>query len=58
MDVRYDLQEPPPVELFLEWIEESYRTIATKKLVARLDAPRDESQAAKEKPAARKGKKK
>lgn len=58
VDVRYDLREAPPVELFLEWIEESYRTIATKKLVARLDAPRDESEVAKEKPAAPKGKKK
>lgn len=28
----------PPVELLLEWIEESYRAIAPKKLVAALDA--------------------
>jgi predicted DNA-binding protein (MmcQ/YjbR family) len=27
-----------PVDLLLDWIEESYRTIATKKLVAELDA--------------------
>jgi predicted DNA-binding protein (MmcQ/YjbR family) len=28
----------PPVEMFLDWIEESYRAIAPKKLVAKLDA--------------------
>jgi predicted DNA-binding protein (MmcQ/YjbR family) len=30
--------DPPPVELFLDWIEESYRTIAPKRLIAELDA--------------------
>jgi predicted DNA-binding protein (MmcQ/YjbR family) len=30
-----------PTELLLDWIEESYRTIATKRLVAELDARDD-----------------
>jgi predicted DNA-binding protein (MmcQ/YjbR family) len=30
--------EPPPVDLFLDWIEESYRAVAPKKLIAALDA--------------------
>ena len=30
-----------PTELLLDWIEESYRTIATKRLVAELDARED-----------------
>jgi predicted DNA-binding protein (MmcQ/YjbR family) len=28
----------PEVEVLLDWVEESYRAVATKKLVARLDA--------------------
>ncbi|MFC4057328.1 MmcQ/YjbR family DNA-binding protein [Planomonospora corallina] len=31
----------PETELLLEWIEESYRAVAPKKLVAALDAPDD-----------------
>jgi predicted DNA-binding protein (MmcQ/YjbR family) len=30
--------DAPPVELLLDWVEESYRVIAPKKLVAQLDA--------------------
>ena len=30
-----------PTELLLDWIEESYRTIATKRLIAELDARED-----------------
>ena len=30
-----------PIELLLDWVEESYRTIAPKKLVAELDARAD-----------------
>jgi predicted DNA-binding protein (MmcQ/YjbR family) len=30
--------DPPPVDLFLDWIEESYRAVAPKKLVAELEA--------------------
>ena len=32
--------EPPPIEMLKEWIEESYRAQAPKKLVAALDAQR------------------
>jgi predicted DNA-binding protein (MmcQ/YjbR family) len=31
-------EDCPPVEVLLDWIEESYRTIATKRLIAELDA--------------------
>lgn len=34
----FDEGDDPPVPLLMEWIEESYRTIAPKKLVAQLDA--------------------
>jgi predicted DNA-binding protein (MmcQ/YjbR family) len=37
LDVK-DAVDAPPVELFLDWIEESYRAVAPKKLVAELDA--------------------
>ncbi len=30
--------DPPPVDLFLDWIEESYRAVALKKFIAELDA--------------------
>jgi predicted DNA-binding protein (MmcQ/YjbR family) len=36
----------PAVEVLLDWVEESYRTIAPKKLVARLDAESDEAETA------------
>ena len=32
---------PPPLEQLELWLEESYRAVAPKKLVAQLDAPRD-----------------
>lgn len=35
--VRYKLMQEPPVDLFMGWIEESYRAIAPKKLRAQLD---------------------
>jgi predicted DNA-binding protein (MmcQ/YjbR family) len=38
--VQYPPDADPPVDLLLEWIEESYRAIAPKRLVAELDAAR------------------
>ena len=35
--LRVPPDEDPPMDLFLEWIEESYRAVAPKKLVAQLD---------------------
>lgn len=32
-------EDDPPVPLFLDWIKESYRAVAPKKLVAQLDQP-------------------
>jgi hypothetical protein len=32
-------KESPPVPVLERWVDESYRTIASKKLVARLDIP-------------------
>jgi predicted DNA-binding protein (MmcQ/YjbR family) len=34
---RFTVKETPPVELLCDWIEESYRTIAPKKLIKELD---------------------
>jgi predicted DNA-binding protein (MmcQ/YjbR family) len=51
--VRFRAPGEPPTDLFLEWIEESYRAVAPKKLVARLNAPSPEE----EKPAAKKSRK-
>jgi predicted DNA-binding protein (MmcQ/YjbR family) len=34
----FDPPNRPPVDILCDWIEESYRTIAPKKLVAELDA--------------------
>jgi predicted DNA-binding protein (MmcQ/YjbR family) len=42
--VRFQSKEKPPTDLFLEWIDESYRAIAPKKLIARLDAPKPETE--------------
>ena len=36
---RFALREKPPVDLLKQWIDESYRAIAPKRLVASLDAP-------------------
>ena len=38
--VQYPPDAAPPVDLLLEWIEESYRAVAPKRLVAQLDAAR------------------
>lgn len=50
-------KEKPPLELLFQWIEESYRAIAPKKLVKQLDATRaggdPAPKAAKTKPAAK-----
>lgn len=35
--VRFDLEDEPPLDLVQDWIIESYRAIAPKKLVAQLD---------------------
>jgi predicted DNA-binding protein (MmcQ/YjbR family) len=37
VDVRFTADETPPVELLQSWIEESYRAVAPKRLVAELD---------------------
>jgi predicted DNA-binding protein (MmcQ/YjbR family) len=37
--VRVDLTREAPVDSFRAWLDESYRTVAPKALVARLDAP-------------------
>ncbi len=36
---RFALREKPPVDLLKQWIDESYRAIAPKRLVASLEAP-------------------
>jgi predicted DNA-binding protein (MmcQ/YjbR family) len=38
VSIRHDRSELPPVEVFQDWIDESYRTVAPRKLVAELDA--------------------
>lgn len=38
--VRFLPDEQPPLELLLHWIEESYRAVAPKKLIAQLDSSR------------------
>ncbi len=40
VNVQYAPGEPPPVDLLLEWIEESYRAVAPKRLIAQLDQSR------------------
>ena len=52
---RFDKGETPPVALFKEWIDESYRAQAPKKLVAALEtaAATDKRAAAKARPRAR-----
>lgn len=50
----FERDERVPLELLREWIDESYRAVAPKKLVARLDAPgADPGSVAERKPAAR-----
>jgi predicted DNA-binding protein (MmcQ/YjbR family) len=39
VSVRFPSGDKPPVDLFLRWIEESYRAIAPKRLVAQLEGP-------------------
>jgi predicted DNA-binding protein (MmcQ/YjbR family) len=36
---RFAPGEKPPLSMLLEWLEESYRAVAPRKLVAQLDAP-------------------
>jgi hypothetical protein len=36
--VRFEAGAIPPIDMLQEWIEESYRAIAPKRLVAELDA--------------------
>jgi predicted DNA-binding protein (MmcQ/YjbR family) len=38
VSMRWSKGETPPIELCCDWIEESYRAVAPKKLVAELDA--------------------
>ena len=40
---RFALREKPPVDLLKQWIDESYRAVAPKRLVASLDAPSSRS---------------
>jgi predicted DNA-binding protein (MmcQ/YjbR family) len=44
--VQYAPGDTPPVDLLLEWIEESYRAVAPKRLVAQLDQARSETASA------------
>ena len=39
VSARFGPRERPPVDMLMEWIDESYRAVAPKKLVARLDMP-------------------
>ena len=36
--IQFPPDEHPPVDLLLEWIEESYRAVAPKRLIAQLDS--------------------
>ena len=38
VSLRWEAKAKPPIDLCTDWIEESYRAIAPKKLVAELDA--------------------
>ncbi|MFC9671859.1 MmcQ/YjbR family DNA-binding protein [Streptomyces sp. NPDC056949] len=38
VQIPLDVKGSPGAELLCDWVEESYRTVATKKLVAELDA--------------------
>ena len=42
-------KEKPPIDLIKSWIDESYRAIAPKKLVATLDGPSDRIKASRRK---------
>lgn len=35
---RFDPDETPPIETLIEWIDESFRAVAPKRLIARMDA--------------------
>ena len=50
VSVRFPAGEAPPTDLFRCWIEESYRTIAPAKLVAKLDNPEPEPKPAHRSP--------
>ena len=56
VSVRFPDGESPPVDLFRCWIEESYRTIAPAKLVAKLDNAKLEAKPARKKSVTRKRK--
>ena len=47
VSARFALDEDPPVQLLKEWIDESYRAQAPKKLVAQLDGAAPPSKPAK-----------
>lgn len=49
----FGARDTPPLEMLRKWLDESYRAIAPKKLVAQLDGAAPKAQAAK-KPATRK----
>jgi len=40
VSARFDARDVPPLPMIREWIDESYRAVAPKKLVALLDAAR------------------
>jgi predicted DNA-binding protein (MmcQ/YjbR family) len=58
VSVNFKPGERPPVDMFLRWIEESYRAVAPKKLVAQLEGPWLNREEAREKPPSPKRKKK
>jgi len=39
VSVHFDAKQSPPVDLLAEWIDESYRAVAPKTLLARMEAP-------------------
>lgn len=43
VSIRHDHGELPPAEVLADWIEESYRVVAPKKLVGELDAEREQA---------------
>jgi predicted DNA-binding protein (MmcQ/YjbR family) len=54
--VEFTLGKHPPVELFLRWIEESYRSIAPKKLLSQLESPLPAAAVVRQKPPSRRRK--
>ena len=54
VSAQFGMHESPPVELLLAWIDESYRAIAPKKLIAQLDGEAAPAASRSKQPAKRK----